>query len=173
MARFLFVVPPLVGHVNPTLSVAGELQAHGHYVAWVGYREVVAPRLPDGAHFFGIDTQVAREDLAIFGEKAMSLRGFAALEFLWGEIVPRMARDMIPGVREAVHTYQPSVLVVDRQALAGALVARTSGLPWATFATTSADRRECLGDFPKVLDWTDDRLRELQLVGLRLVVSGP
>ena len=36
MSRFLFVVPPLAGHVNPTISVARRLEARGHQVAMVG-----------------------------------------------------------------------------------------------------------------------------------------
>lgn len=34
MSGFLFVVPPLVGHINPTVGVAAELAARGHRVAW-------------------------------------------------------------------------------------------------------------------------------------------
>ena len=30
MARFLFVVPPMTGHTNPTLAVAAELTLRGH-----------------------------------------------------------------------------------------------------------------------------------------------
>jgi UDP:flavonoid glycosyltransferase YjiC (YdhE family) len=33
MSRFLFVVPPLTGHVNPARSVADQLRADGHQVA--------------------------------------------------------------------------------------------------------------------------------------------
>ena len=51
MGRFLFVVPPLVGHVNPTVSVGRELAARGHRVAWTGHPEVVEPLLPAGAAF--------------------------------------------------------------------------------------------------------------------------
>ena len=36
MSRFLFVVPPLTGHVNPTISVGRELAARGHQAAWCG-----------------------------------------------------------------------------------------------------------------------------------------
>ena len=36
MARFLFVVPPFAGHVNPTIPVAAELVSRGHEVAWAG-----------------------------------------------------------------------------------------------------------------------------------------
>ena len=49
MARFLFVVPPLVGHVNPTNSVGRELERAGHEVAWVGHPGTVRKRLPEGA----------------------------------------------------------------------------------------------------------------------------
>ena len=49
MSRFLFVVPPLTGHVNPTASVGGELLARGHEVAWVGHPGTLAPLLPDNA----------------------------------------------------------------------------------------------------------------------------
>ena len=40
MSRFLFVVPPMAGHVNPTLPVGRELAARGHDVAWAGPPEV-------------------------------------------------------------------------------------------------------------------------------------
>lgn len=162
MARFLFVVPPLIGHVNPTVSVARELECRGHHTAWVGHSSVIEERLPKGANLFGLDTDISKEELDELTEKSRTLRAFAAVEFLWGEIVPRLARQMIPGVRTAVEAYDPSVMVVDQQAVAGALVAREKGLPWATLATTSGDRREGLGGFPKVLRWTEDRLSELQ-----------
>ncbi|EOD63162.1 glycosyl transferase, partial [Amycolatopsis vancoresmycina DSM 44592] len=41
MARFLFVVPPLTGHVNPAAGVAAELAARGHEVAWAGHPELL------------------------------------------------------------------------------------------------------------------------------------
>ena len=46
MSRFLIVVPPLAGHVNPTVAVGRELQRRGHEVAWAGHPELVAPLLP-------------------------------------------------------------------------------------------------------------------------------
>ena len=41
MARFLFVVPPLTGHVNPTVPVGQILMNRGHSVAWVGYESFI------------------------------------------------------------------------------------------------------------------------------------
>ena len=58
MSRFLFVVPPLTGHVNPTVSVGAELEARGHQVAWVGHPGVVKPLLRPGAELFELDDRV-------------------------------------------------------------------------------------------------------------------
>ncbi|MFC0845134.1 hypothetical protein ACFH04_15630 [Streptomyces noboritoensis] len=44
MSRFLFVVPPLTGHINPAAAVAAELTARGHEVAWAG-RPAIVERL--------------------------------------------------------------------------------------------------------------------------------
>lgn len=41
MTRFLFVVPPLVGHTNPLVGVADELTRRGHRVAWAGYPDQI------------------------------------------------------------------------------------------------------------------------------------
>ena len=41
MTRFLFVVPPLIGHVNPLVDVATVLAERGHDVAWAGAEHVV------------------------------------------------------------------------------------------------------------------------------------
>ena len=35
MAKFAFIVPPLTGHVNPTLSIGATLLERGHEVAWI------------------------------------------------------------------------------------------------------------------------------------------
>lgn len=162
MARFLFVVPPLTGHVNPTVSVAGALTARGHDVAWVGHPGKVGPLLPAGARLHALDDRVPAEILDRAQERAATVRGLAALKFLWEDFLLPLARAMRPAVEEVVREHRPDVLVVDQQAFGGALVARRLGLPWATFATTSASVTEPLLDLPKVLAWRDERLRELE-----------
>ena len=162
MARFLFVVPPMVGHINPTVSVAAELESLGHQVAWVGYRGVAGPLLPESAEIFGLDST---RDVQLFAEasaRALSLRGPSALKFLWEEVLIPLARTMLPGVREAIEAYRPDVLCVDRETFAGAIAARASGLPWATIATTSMDRKESMGLLQRVFEWTEQRLADLQ-----------
>lgn len=162
MARFLFVVPPLVGHTNPTVSVARALETRGHEVAWVAHPRAVRPLLPAGATLFPLDDHVPAERWDEANAQARAVRGLAALKFLWEEFFIPLARAMVPGVADAVDRFQPSVLVVDQQAVAGALVARLRGLPWATFATTSAGVTDPLAGLPKVRAWLDDQLAGLE-----------
>lgn len=162
MARVLFVVPPLTGHVNPTVSVAAELARRGHEVAWVGHPGKVRPLLPPHATLFELDDRVPAELLARTQEKASRVRGLEGLRFLWEDFLIPLARGMRPAVDDVVATFRPDLLVVDQQALGGALVARARGLRWATFATTSASVVEPLLDLPKVLAWRDERIAELE-----------
>ena len=162
MARFLFVVPPMVGHINPTVSVAAELESLGQEVAWVGYRAVAGPLLPDGAEIFELDSVDDVRSFKKTSARALSLRGPSALKFLWEDVLIPLARTMLPGVREAIEAYRPDALCVDRETFAGAIAARASGLPWATIATTSMDRKESMGPLRRVFEWTEERLADLQ-----------
>ncbi|MGC0314868.1 glycosyltransferase [Kitasatospora acidiphila] len=158
MSRFLFVVPPLVGHVNPAVGVAAELAARGHRIAWAGLPEVIGPLAGPTAEVFrcsaGPDGQTA--------VRPPDLRGPAALKFLWDGFLAPLAEAMAPGVATAVQRFAPDLLVVDQQAVAGALVAERLGLPWATSATTSAEFTGALDGMPLVAAWIRDRLAELR-----------
>jgi MGT family glycosyltransferase len=83
------------------------------------------------------------------------------LKFLWEDFLLPLARSMEPGVERAIDAYEPDVLVVDQQAVGGAIAARRRGLPWATFSTTSAGVVDPLRDLPKVQEWIDDELDRL------------
>jgi len=139
MARFLFVVPPLTGHVNPTVSVAHELEGLGHEVAWVGYPSKVAPLLPPGARLLELDDDAYAALEAGFAEETRRVRLLESVVFLWDRFLVPLTHAMVPGVDRAVDAWAPDLLVVDQQALAGAAVARRRGLRWATLATSAAD----------------------------------
>jgi UDP:flavonoid glycosyltransferase YjiC (YdhE family) len=162
MSRFLFVVPPLTGHVNPTVAVARALEARGHQVAWVGHPGAVRPLLPAGARLFGLSEAVAPALAAELAEKRRTARGAAALKLLWEDFLVPLARSMRPGVDAAVTEFAPHALIVDQQAVAGALVARTRALPWATLATTSAGVIDPLGGLPQVKAWLRALLADLE-----------
>lgn len=72
-----------------------------------------------------------------------------------------LARAMVPGVTRAVHEFAPDLLVADQQALAGPLVARRLGVPWATSASTSAELTRPFADFPKVGEWVAGQISGL------------
>ncbi|MFD8415956.1 glycosyltransferase [Streptomyces sp. NPDC059650] len=174
MSSFLFVVPPLVGHVNPVVGVASALAARGHRVAWAGEPALVrrlagpdavvhpcppdAPEGPGGGPGAGVADSGRPPDL----------RGPEALRFLWERFLVPLAEAMAPGVREAVGAFRPDVVVADQQALAGALVAEDLGLPWATSATTSAEFADALASMPRVAAWNDTLIG-----GLRERIGNP
>lgn len=128
MAKFLFVVPPLTGHINPTVSVAQRLEEGGHQVAWVGYVGKVKPLLPEGARLIPV---VDPAD----GEFVVS----SSQPLLWDHFIKPLTHAMMPGVEAAVKSYQPDLMVVDQQTLAGAFFARKHNLRWATLATSGLD----------------------------------
>lgn len=167
MSRYLFVVPPLTGHINPAAAVAGELAARGHEVAWAGHEPALRPLLPaagpgSAARVFGIADEAMTAHLASSRERWLSLRGPAALKFLWQEFIIPLARAMLPGVRAAVEAFEPDVVAADQQALAGALAARAAGAAWATMATTSAELTRPLAALPKVEDWVRGQMEDLE-----------
>ncbi|MFF3846045.1 nucleotide disphospho-sugar-binding domain-containing protein [Streptomyces sp. NPDC002328] len=156
MSRFLCVVPPLTGHINPLVGVAAELNALGHRVAWVCADPALVRRLA------GDGTEVFPCAGAPEGSRPPELRGPEALRFLWEWYLLPLAEAMAPGVRAAVEAFRPDVVVADQQAFAGALVAERLGVPWATSATTSAEFTDPLAGLPKVREWLEDRLAELR-----------
>jgi MGT family glycosyltransferase len=170
MSRFLFVVPPLVGHTLPTVALGEELVDRGHQVAWAGHAETVGPLLPPGARLIPIAANFGGQTLSQVRRRSVGLRGAAAFRFLWADFLIPLAVAMVPGVVAAVDEFAPDVLVVDQQALAGALVARQRGLPWATSATTSAELTDQFATMPKLGDWARRCMANLQR---SLAVSDP
>lgn len=161
MARVLFVVPPLHGHVNPTVAVGQALARRGHQVAWAGYRPFLEEVVPDPDAVLRVGDQVPGQ-LEDVQQRALGLRGAAALKFFFEEFVVPLADRMVPGVEEAVATFVPDVVVVDQQTVAGAVVARRRGLRWVTSATTSAELVDPFGVMPGLRQWADGLLQALQ-----------
>jgi MGT family glycosyltransferase len=165
VSGFLFVVPPLTGHVNPTVAVGAELAARGHDVAWAGHGGLLRQLLPAGARIVPV---LGDELTGQFRDGGAGLRGFGALKFLWEGFIIPLARQMLPGVEAAIAGLAPDVVVADQQALAGAVAARRLGVTWATSATTPSELLRPLAAMPKVEQWISDQMTALQLAnGLR------
>jgi UDP:flavonoid glycosyltransferase YjiC (YdhE family) len=155
VSRYLFVVPPLFGHINPLVGVAAELVARGHEVAWAGHPELVRRLVTAEAQVFACD-------MPSEVERPAELKGPAALQFLWESFLIPLADAMADGVRTAISSFEPDVVVADQQAVAGGLIADEVGLPWVTSATTSAELTDPLASMPKVAAWLDGLLNELR-----------
>ncbi|WNM32600.1 glycosyltransferase [Streptomyces sp. Li-HN-5-11] len=166
MSRFLFVVPPLVGHINPAAGVAAELAARGHRVAWAAVDPGLVRRLA------GEEAVVFRCAGPVLGpggaQRPADLRGPEALKFLWERFLGPLAEAMAPGVAAAVEDFGPDVVVADQQAFAGGLVAERLRVPWATSATTSAELAGVLDGLPGITAWMDALLG-----GLRARIGDP
>ncbi|MFE2144922.1 glycosyltransferase, partial [Streptomyces sp. NPDC059456] len=155
--RVLFTVPPLAGHVNPTVAVGAELAARGHEVAWTGPAGALARLLPAHARILPAGEGAGGGYTALH-ERWRDLRGVGALRFLWTEALVPLALSMVAGVTDAVHAFAPDLLVADQQALAGPVVAHRLGIPWATSASTSAELTRPFADFPKVGEWVSGQV---------------
>jgi UDP:flavonoid glycosyltransferase YjiC (YdhE family) len=163
MSRVLITVPPLTGHVNPTVSLGVELSARGHQVAWAGLPGVVDELIPSGARFLPVIGDLDQTALDDMQERGTGLRGAVALKFLWEGFLIPYARSTVAALSEVVDAFGPDVLVVDQQDVGGAVVARRTGIPWVTSATTSAELADPLAALPKVDEWVRDQLVALQL----------
>jgi MGT family glycosyltransferase len=165
VSRFLFVTPPLAGHVTPTAAVGAELAGRGHDVAWAAHPELARRLLPAGSRVFTAGTHIDGAPLDAVNQRSQGLRGAAALKFLWEGFQIPLARSMRPEVEAAVDDFAPDVMVVDQQALAGALVARSRGLRWVTSATTSAELCDPLATMPGLHGWVAEQLATLDEPG--------
>ena len=155
VSRFLFVVPPLRGHIAPAVAVAEELRARGDRVAWSGDYEVLRAVLPAGRH----EIHPATTPQLI--SRPANARGFAALRHLWEEVLIPLADTMRVDVERAMHAFAPDVVVADQQAFAGALAAQRLGVLWATSATTSAELADPLGAMSGIARWRAELLADL------------
>lgn len=160
--RFLFVAPPIPGHIRPVVPLGRELLARGHDVAWALHPEVAGElsRLPKATTFIaapGVPEDVAD---AVRHHTGRSQRGPAAFRSLWDEYLLPVNRQMLEGIEDAVDAFAPDIVVADHQALAAVAVAERRGVPWATTATTSAELTDPLAALPNVQAWLRDRLTQ-------------
>jgi UDP:flavonoid glycosyltransferase YjiC (YdhE family) len=152
VSRFLFVVPPLAGHVNPAAAVAQALWTGGHVVAWVGSETYLRPLV--GAH-----TTVYPTGLRPY--RGQHDQGARAIRSLWEGFVMPFARSTLPVVEKAAADYRPDVMVVDQHALAGAVVAHRAGLRWATLCPQAMELTRPFRNRPKIDAWINHHLASL------------
>jgi MGT family glycosyltransferase len=161
VSRFLFVVPPLAGHINPAVSVAEELAARGHEIAWAAHERIARPLLPEGATVFPLPETISDEALEAL-HRPSGTRWIGRLRVVWEELFLPLARAMLPEVEATIEAFRPAALLVDQYAVGGALAARRSGLPWATSAAIWFPLSPFLDGLPAARNWLVAQLDGLQ-----------
>jgi MGT family glycosyltransferase len=161
VSRFLFVFPPLVGHVAPAVGVADELGRRGHDVAWVAHGAAVGHLLGDGATVYAAgDSFLETSDDLMAGHDAR--QGAASLMFVWERFLIPLTVAMTDPVRAAIDDFGPDVVLADQHAFAGSIVARELGLPWAVSASTTAELLEPLAvGATRIAAWFEGQLNRL------------
>lgn len=167
MARILFVVPPLAGHINPAVAVAHELAQRGHEIAWAAHAALVGERLPANARIYALPVDAELERAIA----AAPVRGAESIEFFFEDFYVPMVRSSLPAVEAAVADFKPDVVLCDQQMLSGALAARHAGIYWLTLSTTSAS---FLKASDKLDEWVEAQLTALQVeAGFSTPVAHP
>ncbi len=166
MARFAIIVPPLTGHINPTLSLGGELIGRGHEVGWISLDPALQDRLPAGGQLLLIrydrsdaEKQETEAYLDIITRK--SVYGIDSLKFLYEEVLIPLNRYMYDGIRKQLLQFAPDVVLSDHQMFAGAVAARQLDIPYATSVTAPAAIK-VMQELPKVHEWEQQQILSLQ-----------
>ena len=172
MAKILFIVPPLTGHINPTVALGQHLSNLGHNVAWIGFESVLKASLPPECRIHALQEESylkgtsKSEVLSVTSDKvkkhgAQERRGFAGLHYLWEEVLLPLARSTFEEVESIVLREQPTLCIVDQQMLSGTLVCQKHRQVYLTSATTSAALIDVLEALPQVNEWHQQLLINL------------
>lgn len=166
MARFAFIVPPLTGHVNPTLSIGAELLKLGHEVAWISLDSALAQRLPENGELLLIEytksdlqKQESEKYLDIITKKIVY--GIDSIKFLYEEVLIPLNRHSYEGISDLLKAYTPDLVITDHQMFAGAIAAVRLNLPYATSVTAPAALK-VMDELPKIHEWETSQVVALQ-----------
>jgi MGT family glycosyltransferase len=152
VARFLFVVVPVVARLWPAVAIGDALAAAGHDVAWCGPESDLRPLVRPGAVIYPTGKRSYRQTVQM---------GTAAVRELWDEYVLPLNRFMQDPVDRAVAEYQPDVVLADQYALAGTLAAEKHGVRWATLAAGVLELTPPADD-PGLQEWVRSKLARMR-----------
>lgn len=166
MAKFAIVVPPLTGHINPTLSLGSELLNRGHEVGWISLDPALQEKLPAGGQLLLISYDRSDEEkqeseayLDIITKK--SVYGIDSIKFLYEEVLIPLNRYMYDGIKRWLQQFMPDVVITDHQMFSGAVAAKQLNIPYATSVTAPAAIK-VMQELPKVHEWEEKQIVTLQ-----------
>ncbi len=167
MARFLFVVPPFFGHINPTLSIGRTLLERGHEVAWAGLTGIKPELIPSGGHFFVLEKSFQKnkkeiEDIIKLQDKGANMPALEALRLGLQDTYIPFAKIMFDEFTALTDEYKPDVIVNDCISFVGGLTAHIKKIPLATITPITPNALHDPQTAPKVTQWVHDSIAGLQ-----------
>ncbi|WP_158995695.1 glycosyltransferase [Mucilaginibacter sp. L196] len=166
MAKFVFIVPPLTGHINPTISIGTVLLQLGHEVAWISLDSSLQTKLPEGARLLLIQyaendqqKQDSEKYLDIITKKIVY--GIDSIKFLYEDVFIPLNRYSYEGILNLLHQYKPDLIITDHQMFAGAIAAVNKNIPYVTSVTAPAAIK-VMDELPKVHEWEVKQIVSLQ-----------
>ena len=166
MAKFLFIVPPFTGHVNPTLGLGTELLNRGHQVAWVGFDPALKERLPEGGEHLLIEFDISEDEKEQLKEHLIGLSqkkvyGLDSLKFLYDDVLVPLNTVLLDGINKFIDLFLPDVIITDHQIFAGAVAAVKKNIPYVTSVTAPAAIK--VNDaLPMVYEWEGEQIINFQ-----------
>lgn len=167
MAKFIFVVPPFYGHINPTLSIGRTLIERGHEVAWAGLTEIKPELVPAGGKYYRLEKSFEnnKEEIARIiklQDKGANMPALEALKLGLQDTYIPFAKIMFDEFTALVEEYKPDVIVNDCITFVGGLTAHIKNIPLATITPITPNAIHDPGTAPKVTKWVHDSITELQ-----------
>jgi len=167
MKRFLFVVPPLMGHVNPTLSIGKALLERGHDVAWLSVDAELELIIPTGGKYFDVASyyhlNVDQPEYITYKDRisTKNILGIESVKFLYEEVLIPLNRYMYKAIVFCVDKFKPDVIINDQQLFSAAIVAKQQAIKYASSVTAPAAVK-MQQDLPGVSQWEDNQITSLQ-----------
>ncbi|MCX8042959.1 MAG: glycosyltransferase [Desulfobacterota bacterium] len=131
MARFLFTVVPAIGHINPTLPIAVELQRRGHEVAYATGADMQQYIHEQGCAAFTAGLPSFNNYTSFALRRMFQFQGLLS-NFFFFIVLHEYNRRLIADLPDIIRSFRPDVLVVDCITHSAAHVAEKLRIPWAT-----------------------------------------
>jgi MGT family glycosyltransferase len=167
MAKFLFVIPPFWGHINPSLSIGRTLLERGHNVAWAGMSEIKEELLPEGGTYYFMQ-QTANENkeeidhIIKLQNKGANMPALEALKLGLEDTYIPFAKMMFHEFNGIVGEFKPDVIVNDCITFVGCLSAQINNIPCATITPITPNALHDPNMAPKVTEWVHSSIIDMQ-----------
>lgn len=166
MAKFFFIVPPLTGHINPTLGLGKELIERNHEVFWISFDPELEKQLPEKGKLLLIPFSLSEEEksnLLTYIEhlKKKVVYGIDSLKFLYEDVLIPMNNYIIDGISELLTDNSPDIVITDHQIFAGAISCLKQKIPYVTSVTAPASIK-INKNLPMVHQWESKQVIAFQ-----------